>query len=142
MIIIVFFIILIVFLLLLVSNSLFLLFFFILRILMRLILIGFCTVFSSWNLLEIIFICSCSLIFFILKYNNNSVEQIIFYLSGFVFCFIRISPYFNILSNNYSKINLNYQSLESFLNSRKKFKEWPFFLFRFIKTNWFIYFFK
>jgi len=85
-------------------------------------------IFNSYSkpLLEIIFICSCSLIFFILKYNNNSVEQIIFYLSGFVFCFIRISPYFNILSNNYSKINLNYKSLESFLKNKKKFKELSF----------------
>jgi ABC-type multidrug transport system fused ATPase/permease subunit len=82
-------------------------------------------IFSSYSkpLIEIIFIFSCSLIFFILKYNNNSAEQIIFYLSGFVFCFIRISPYFNMLSNSYSKINLNYQSLDSFLNSRKKFKK-------------------
>lgn len=82
-------------------------------------------IFSSYSkpLIELIFILSCSLIFFILKYNNNSAEQIIFYLSGFVFCFIRISPYFNMLSNSYSKINLNYQSLDSFLNSRKKFKK-------------------
>ena len=40
-------------------------------------------------LLEICFILSCSLIFFIFSQKNYGSNEIIFYLSGFAFCFLR-----------------------------------------------------
>lgn len=73
-------------------------------------------------LLEICFILSCSLIFFIFSQKNYGSNEIIFYLSGFAFCFLRIMPFFNSMSNNFSKINLNYESLKRFVESRAKYK--------------------
>lgn len=73
-------------------------------------------------LVEICFVISCSIIFFIFSYKNYDSNQMIFYISGFAFCFLRIMPFFNLMSNNFSKINLNYESLKRFTESRKKFK--------------------
>lgn len=73
-------------------------------------------------LVEIFFVISCSIIFFIFAYKNYEPSQMMFYLSGFVFCFLRIMPFFNLMSNNFSKLNLNYESLKRFAESRKKFE--------------------